>query len=526
MTVNSKKDFFNSYLFIYIVGILTFAVWLTGAEIAGLIVFVVAASILLATRRDCSPFVTIICLLTFSLTFTAIPEGIIDGSYDFAKNKEFTILAAALIGVLVLSLVIRFCRYGYKGTQKFNMIPAFIFVFVATALAGLTSDKFDVVSNLKYILVYLIAFVMYLVYSSGGLRNFKDYIPRVLYVAGLVALLETVVYYLRAEDIMEALQYKLLDLGWGISNNIAVILGMAVMMAAYLFVKTDKPLFLVMCGLLAIGVVFTFSRGNILSVVICMPFLVFFVFRYSNRKKAALAVIAAFVLLGVACLIWKWDTFVDIFTRMFEKGAYNADRRHLWGLAISVFAQNPLFGGMSFGMATGIESVPHSSLFLIMEYMGIVGLVVFCYHYYQKYGILLKNRSVYTTFVWLAMAVYLFYSFIDAEFFMVYHNFFVFGLLEASKQEVVERGDDLSFNISLPSWVRLAGASLGVITGVYAVYYAVSSVYVDSASGLISFGEIEYVIFALMLVAATLLVAISLGGNRKKTTSGLVRLET
>lgn len=123
------------------------------------------------------------------------------------------------------------------------------------------------------------------------------------------------------------------------------------------------------------------------------------------------------------------------------------------------------------------------------------------------------------------MAVYLFYSFIDAEFFMVYHNFFVFGLLEASKQEVLERGDDISFNLSLPSWVRLAGASLGVITGVYAVYYAVSSVYVDSASGLISFGEIEYVIFALMLVAATLLVAISLGGNRKKTTSGLVRLE-
>ncbi len=465
------KDFANSIYFIYAVAAVVALTWFTGWEVAGVVILIAVAATSLLLQRSCAPFLAITFMTPYCISMQQLPE-LPDMNIILQDYLALVFIAVALIIYLIFCIVYHLIKFPFVKEKRFNLTGSFVLCLIALALAGLFSQQFSLQNNILLFATYLAVFACYIIYSTGSVKNMKEYVAHIIIVVGLIIVFEAAVFYIRSGNLMEALEYKWINLGWGVANNIATMFCYSLVMAVYMYVSKNKTVYFFLAILFGLGILLMFSRGNLLSLGLSAPFLLWFIIAKSQNKKKTGILIGVVVAVVAVVAIVKWDAFMELSsTMLWDKGMFNADRRELWGDFANMFKNN-LFFGNGFYDITGAMYKPHSILLIIASGMGLVGLIVFGYHYYRKYLVLFTYKSTFSIAV-LFSAYFLFmYTTVDMTFHIAYQNLLIIALLEAAKQEhcqLYAEKKEKELSPKLSAVFILSGIVLAVIATLYLI---------------------------------------------------------
>ncbi|MBQ9715088.1 MAG: O-antigen ligase family protein [Clostridia bacterium] len=501
--IQKAQNFINSLSFVYAVALAVALIWLIGWEIAGFFMLVAFACTTLLLQRNATPFVVITSLVTYCLSLKQVPASIETGRVP----ADFVWLAVAL---MVLFAYMIFCvvyhkkKYPRQNNKFLNLGTSFAFCLVALALAGLFSDQFSFGNNAIVVVLYALLFVIYLVLSSGDIPDYKKLIAHIIVAVGLVISFEVIVTIANCPDPITYVARKMWVVGWGGPNNVATTMCFCIMMAFYLCLSNENPLYLVLAACFVVIELLTVSRGNIYSLFLIMPFVGVYGFVKTKRKKAMALTLLAIVAV-VALFVYTNQSLIDkLFEVMREKGLENTPRRALWGYFVDLFNNNKLFGAGFFDPVSSTMYKPHAILVHILSGMGIFGLLVFGYHYYRKYIILLSHGSAFRFFAVMVCYQLFMYSVIDMDFYMIYQNFLVLGVLEALKQEREELGKTTPI-LHVPVWANVVICLLGIALAIVGTVFVSDAIVWEEGLGWCLW-EIDYIItFACYVVGGVAL---------------------
>ena len=517
--IKKAQNFINSLSFVYAVALAVALIWLIGWEIAGFFMLVGFACTTLLLQRNATPFVVITSLATYCLSLKQIPESISTGRVP-AEAVVLAVAVMALFAYGIFCVVYHKIKFPRQNKKFLNLSNSFVFCLVALALGGLLSDQFSFKNNAIVVVLYAVLFVIYVMLSSGDVPDFKKLVANLIIAIGLVVSFEMIVAICQASDPVWFISHKRADLGWGGANNVATVMCFAVMMTLYLCLDSENPLYMVLAAFFAIMVLLTMSRGNILALLIAIPFAaIYFLVKTKRKKTMTLTVVAILVVIGLF-VYTNQQLVADLFAVMFDKGLQNGDRRFLWGYFIELFNTNKLFGVGYFDPVANVMYQPHAILVHVMSCMGLFGLFMFGYHYYRKYIVLLSHGSTFRFFAFLTCYQLFMYSVIDMDFYMIYQNFLVLGVLEALKQEREVLGKTQPI-LHVPVWTNIVIVMLGIMLIFVGTTFITSAVVVDDVWGYCLW-EIDYVITFACYVIGGVAMFISWGNLWRNNIKHLV----
>ncbi|MCK5732282.1 MAG: O-antigen ligase family protein, partial [Tenericutes bacterium] len=229
------------------------------------------------------------------------------------------------------------------------------------------------------------------------------YLIRIFVILGVMISIQIMIYYLRVDDIILAIENKSIDLGWGISNFIATYLIMFIVSMTYFVKKYKLHLFWIILFLFEIAMLFfTLSRAGILAFLATSVLLIVFMFvKYDHKWNLLLNLIIGVIIMSAIGYFTK-EYFIAIWDRLEVFGLDDSGRIDIWYEAIDVFKANPIFGGGVFARRPGLNELRmfHNTILHVLACFGIIGgialivqlisiLRIFLYQFSQKKAILL-----------------------------------------------------------------------------------------------------------------------------------------
>ena len=151
-----------------------------------------------------------------------------------------------------------------------------------------------------------------------------------------------------------------------------------------------------------IAIVFTYSRGTILSLCVFLIPLILVMIKYSKFRYSTLFSLGFFCLiigvLGVGYCYHYEEKLAGLIDVLLKGITTINGRTPLFDEAVRVFKENIWFGAGLYHTMNGIiEYSPttfyHSTILHTMACLGVFGLVTLTIHLFQKYYILLKKMQ-------------------------------------------------------------------------------------------------------------------------------------
>lgn len=399
--------FFNSHIYyLFVLGI-SFWGWNTANELSVLIIYLLIASYVFLTYTHHE------ALLPLLLFFP-----VIEGTTNVLKNLPiwFFVVGGS---VLLIAVVQEFIHQS--KTPKLRLLSGFSFVLVSLAFSGI---PFDLSSFIDFRALYLFAGLMfvalYVYFTRVSTHLSRVALARSFFYLGLFVSIQVFLFYIDAPDVLQAISDRELLLAWGNPNSIAIILLMTIPMSMYLL-SERRALFVLFPFIILqlVTLLFTLSRGSLLSFVIMFPFFMYLLVRESRHKIAALLVI--FIAFGMVFLIQKMypSEMTLLFERFATAGFDDSGRFELFAQGLSYFFQNPIFG-VGFELPTleyGSLVHFHSTFIQMAAYAGIFGLLAIVIHFDQKYTLVFKQKNHFFHWVGMVLLTTDLYGMIDVTYF-------------------------------------------------------------------------------------------------------------
>ena len=357
-------------------------------------------------------------------------------SEDFYSQSSLNVYVLVIIAILI-SICIHFviCRneVKIKNFTSSSIFVGFILLVVTFSLNGILNIQNYNASNLIFGLLIVISFVLPFFLFSINLKmdkTTKDYVLFVLLLTSVIIIIEVADLYLNGNIMTDGIIHKsLIDLGWGVSNNIGAALAMLMPVYFYcaLHTKYTLPLF---CGgiLTYIFVLLSLSRTSILFAtpvfVICIIFLC--VYKHKHRVQARI-----YTILLAICVIFTYMFFDEniktAFDDIIRAGFDDSGRFEYYKDGIEKFFNNPLFGA-GFGNSHGtndrfVISAPeyfHNTIVQILASCGVIGLGAYIYHRYQTIKLFVGTRNPYSFYTAMSILTLLLTSLLDIHLFNIF----------------------------------------------------------------------------------------------------------
>jgi len=370
--MEKMKKFLNSYYFIGLVFGVTVLCWILRTQILAFSIY--AIFFLLIVIFDVKRVQMLAIVLAAIINYRE------DNMYD-------NIYVFIVFGSLALVLVI-YDFIHHKINFNSEILYASLIFLGANVLSFVNANK-DTVGLIFAGVVQIIGYCLIFVYFFSNKENddFK-YVPVNCLFMGLAIFLELVFHLLMFSG--GAITKRDIDLGWGISNFIAMVVTILIPPTMYLYVENQKRKYVLGAVVLDLVVIFiTFSKGAFLTLgIIFIPFAIF-IYKYCKDKKSFLKDGGFLLALGIIGLLIItqidiiWDGFIEYFKEMDERGWFNNESRIiLYRRGLEVFKQFPIFGGGSY---TGQYYLDHNSnyhnyIIQSLATIGIVGTIAFIYN--------------------------------------------------------------------------------------------------------------------------------------------------
>ena len=442
-----SNKFFN-YLYIYTIAALIAIIWFfsfkvdnelmaidfnlkeIGFSLIGLVTFVV-----LTFLKDTFYMIPLLVFTPFVFSSGFTDDNIPIGFY--------IVIAGAVLGIIMH--IIRF-RTKVKLGKYFIGFAIFL---LGITLGGIIGGA-DVVKQLLLIGIggTLILFSYSFIVSYLGKSYFNELV-QIMMALGLLMAFQTISQQILLHPDL-IFGEKTVDVGWGISNNIAMILLLCIPFAFY---KTSESkgiknlLYLLLICFLSIIIVLTFSKGSIIIALITFPFLLLYSFVSSQHKISFLISSFIVVLLGTGLIAYIYLEYKYIYDQViteFIKIQFDSlnGRTPIYQEMLGNVKEFLLFGRGLFDSADseGIyEYMWGHNLYIHAIYTtGLFGLGALLVHLFQKYYVLLKNPNKKTIFVTLAFLVCGLYGLIDITYYYLNYMIVMITILALMEKEIIE----------------------------------------------------------------------------------------
>ncbi|MDD4002794.1 MAG: O-antigen ligase family protein, partial [Clostridia bacterium] len=423
MVFKKSEKFMHSPYFIAGLAFITLLCWYLDVFIVGMIIFAAIFSFVLLFYRDTTPLIPIIVLCTFMIS-------------RVASEFDFTPYIIGIAPVLVISLILYFVlkRPKFKKGLYFYGLAA---ALIAMTTAGIGFD-YQIAHILTVCGLTLTVIFVYFFFNSTATNGVKQTVLNSFIAAAIVSLLQILIFYIRAEDFMYAVTHKTLNLGWGISNNVAVVLSMFLPITFYRILKSKYYLlYIVFAFAQLIGILFTLSRGNILfSAAAFVAFFALLIIISQRRFAIIIGIIAIVTVLLAIAMIFP-DVFKPIIDRLIKMELTDNGRFVLLREGIESFKLNPIFGIGFYYKHADIPHWFHNSVVQILASTGIFGSLLYGVFFYQRYSVPFKKFNTSNFFMICCVILSGLYGFLECNFFFVYNNIFIIFIYI-----VIEREED------------------------------------------------------------------------------------
>ncbi len=398
--------------------------------------------------------------LTPLFLFCYISPSIINNPGRNAQSV-FSGSTGAYLAVLAVLITLSTLWHVIRNRKRFFqtkrvLLLGMILLASAYLLSGLGSvDYISVVRrNLLFAAMQAAALVIpYLLLTSGVDWNDarRDYLAWVGFSAGGAVLLQVLSCYLTQNVVVDGvIMRERIYTGWGMYNNMGLILDMAIPFAFYLATKYHRGWIGTVVGsVFLVGTLLTCSRTSVLlgSVTYCLC--VCLMLHYArNRKHNTIALITVIVA-GIAVLLLFREPLLRLFSRFLGMGVNPSSRDVFFKEGWKLFIQSPVFGSSfyspgyvpwDFSVLDALSAlIPprwHNTLLQILVSCGIAGICAYGFHRLQTVQLFLKRSGKENTFIGCAVGVLLLCSLLDCHFFNLGPTMFYSVMLA-----FVERGE-------------------------------------------------------------------------------------
>lgn len=347
-------------------------------------------------------------------------------SFDIYTTPKCIYVAIAL---LIIGLIVHFIRFKPKF-KRGHFLLGILLLAITMITGGIGFKEANYFSN--FIIVTGCAGGMALVYwflSSSVKVEFEKFSLLMTYL-GLYFVFQLLTYYLVQDSIIEALSQKLSKVGWGISNNIALMLLVTIPFTTYLcYINKEKKclLFYILAIIQMTAVVLTYSRGALVAMFVGIIFMIIIGIKMGSDQKLLknlfiITTIMVVLVVAALCLSSK-EIFEKMLAMILDFDFKDGNNRFpIYRTCINKVKQYPIFGcGMlsCFDSETGKFMWAHSTLLHTATTMGVVGTIALIYHMFEKYYYFFKKKQLWKLMVIISLGMSDLYGMIDVSYYFV-----------------------------------------------------------------------------------------------------------
>ena len=370
-----------------------------------------------------------------------------DMFYTISIAAFFSFLTAQIYGLktipipLIVSLVIIVVGIIASSIKNRFMIKQgpFFSGVVALAIACILGGLFNFTESywIQLFGVAAIAFGIAFVYiflTSHKKVEFKELAYIFTFLAIYISL-QCFVCILAQPDPHLGFLKKCINLGWGVANNVGMILLLILPFSFYLsYIETGskKIVFSLVSYLIILTIYFTYSRGAIVSLVLELIGLLIYRYFISDNKQKYLifngSIIAAIVICFTMFAILR-PSDIQIMIENFSNGIHLDNFNGRYPIYEQLFNQSfdrfvfghGMFAPLDLKYVVANEEYlwGHSTFLHTFYTMGFVGLLALIFHLYQKYYYLFKEPSAATILVAIGFLGSGFYGLFDVSYYFI-----------------------------------------------------------------------------------------------------------
>ncbi len=374
-------------LFLILISSFTLFIWNNQREAYGVPVILVLLLLVFVLLKDPMPTIPLLMNGLFMVSQT---------NWSFDSAPLFIYLTPiSIIGGMVVHLI----RFKVKFVRG-KMIFGVLLMFASMIAASINVESLTIYYGF-YASIGLLYALVYLFYVNTLSDNHVAYLMQMMVILGVLISLEMVLFYLKTDDVVYAVEHKLINLGWGISNYIATYLIMFIPITFY-YIKVHKwgYLWIPVAIFEIIMVFFTISRGGIVAFMGLLPIVLFLTFYHSHRWWKLLLFFLG-TMIVFALVVWAGFNLAEaLFVRFRELLFDDTGRIDIWLDAIDKFKAHPLFGAGLFAREGARDyNMFHNTFLHTLATLGIVGGVALLIQLFQQFKIIIGKGKIENLFL-------------------------------------------------------------------------------------------------------------------------------
>lgn len=339
-----------------------------------------------------------------------------------------------------------------KKLKKGSLFLAMMLGIIACVLGGIFTEEYTFIHVLAAAAIVGVCYLIYFILINGTGDDLKNYLYKILVSICILAMLETVIYYLPFDNtFVERVFNKAMRLGWAMTNSIATIYSIALPVILYHSIKAKNPypdfaLFFFVCLFLG----FTLSRTALLFAAIIIPIILVYTFIKTPHKKQSL--IAGGVGISVLAILFIifFAQFKQIIEVVFSRGSSLNGRTEIWEYCINEFKKMPAFGISFFGEDMSGFWYPnravHNTILQILCCTGVVGFLLFIPYFVKRYELLIKNFSLFKVYALSSVLLWELGGLFDLNFIRVFQLILIFIIMAACENETQKESFKINFS--------------------------------------------------------------------------------
>lgn len=446
--MNKIRSFLSSDIFMITIFLFGMAIWMFKIPmIISIPVIAVLVNIIILTKSSTRALIPIMLMV---LTCNILNEVVFNSSFIY-EFSDINFLTCLLIVLLILVEIIFYILIKKKKTIKGKFWVGFILIFIAFLLSGTRQDGNVLLQEyFADSIFFLILIELYFLITLTLENKDRYYVAKTFMYFALYLTLQMGIWYYFCYD-ANAEEISRPFVGWGSGNAVSLILLLILPLGCYAYLEKGNVFYLLLTRISFLGILITICRGAILCAIPMIIASDVFMFIYAKDKLKFKTHYAAVSAVMLVAFIAFYDMFGVViqniiirFTSEYsDLNHFSTDRISLYYQALDIIKANPILGiGTGFSPVL-IEEVGmsnpwyHNTFLDILVSTGVVGLILFSVHFYQKYNFLVKNRKdMFVVFVYIGIIASSVHGLIDVSFFN-YIYLYVFmilcGVLEATK---------------------------------------------------------------------------------------------
>ena len=360
-------------------------------------------------------------------------------------KHEGSIFATPWFFVLAALVVLAFSIFIFRNLKRLfsgkkQLLPGILALCLAYLLSGIGSAAYPdaLVKNLTLAAIQGISLVLPYLLILGGVdwKNVrKDYLGWIGVCAGCLLVFEVLANYLQGGVIVDGvIDRKKIFTGWGMYNNMGVMLAMMIPLAFSLTHRYKKDwLGLLVGGVFLVGVILTCSRTSMVAALgiygVCALLLLF---HSPNRKKAFLSIGGLLALVVIVMVIFR-QPLLQLFSAFLAKLTDPSSRHVIFAKGWEQFVSAPIFGtsffspGLSkawdFSTLDSFSSLfpPrwHNTFVQLLASCGIIGVVAYVFHRVQTVQLFFRHKGTDRMFYGCSILALLVCCLLDCHFFNI-----------------------------------------------------------------------------------------------------------